>query len=220
MSNSPDTIAQGASPRPKIIFVAGHPRSGSTWQFNAIRLLLERAGTDLLACWIGEYRAGSPQQVHLVKVHAPEDMVTDPDLVFVTERNVAESLVSLARMGWIKDGDRASLENQHHSLLRQRAFWRRRACHVTQYTAIGATPERELAEMALELGLSLDTTDIAWVAGELDSLSSPAPGSSVDPVTHLHPGHRLSDLDAGARAEAHRLRYWVEDYLSTAADPD
>jgi hypothetical protein len=220
VSNSPDITGQDAGSRPKIIFVAGHPRSGSTWQFNALRLLLERAGVDLHACWVGDYRAGAVAPVHLVKLHAPEDMVTDPDLVFVTERNVAESLVSLARMGWIKDGDRASLESQHQSLLRQRDFWRRRASHVTDYATIGAAPEREITEMAAKLGLTLDAAELARVAEELEALSSPGAGASVDPVTHLHPGHRLSELDASAKAEALRLRSWVDAYLSEVADAD
>lgn len=220
VSSSPDPHTAARPDSPTIIFVAGHPRSGSTWQFNAIRLLLERVGTDLHSCWIGDYRAGSDKPVHLVKVHAPEDLVVDPDLVFVTERDIAESLVSLARMGWIDDGDRGSLARQHQSLLRQRGFWRRRATHVTDYAAIREAPERELADISATLGITPDDADLAQVAGALENLSSPRPGDTIDPVTHLHPGHRLSDLDDVARAEALRLRDWVEDYLSGWTETD
>ena len=39
-------------PPPLCILVAGVPRSGSTWAFNAARLLLRDAGVTLHAAWV------------------------------------------------------------------------------------------------------------------------------------------------------------------------
>lgn len=222
MNSSPDTDASGPASRPKIIFVAGHPRSGSTWQFNAIRLLLERAGVDLQACWIGDYQVDDPRPVHVIKIHDPKDMLVDPDLVFVTERDLAESLVSLTRMGWITVGDTASLAEQHGSVLRLRDFWRKRADHVTDYAMIKEAPVPELSAISDRLGIATDLQDLALVANELEGLSAPRSGETVDPVTQLHPGHRLSELDEAARAEVRNLQGWITAYLAglgERADP-
>lgn len=39
----------------RTIAVAGIPRSGSTWQFNAARLLIEDAGIDHWSGWIEDF---------------------------------------------------------------------------------------------------------------------------------------------------------------------
>ena len=52
---------------PQLILSAGIPRSGSTWLYNAARLLLSAGGQDSLeAAWIEDYDRESPAALHLV----------------------------------------------------------------------------------------------------------------------------------------------------------
>ena len=60
-------------PPPLCILVAGVPRSGSTWAFNAARLLLRDAGVTLHAAWVADRPADDlavfEHERHVVGAH-------------------------------------------------------------------------------------------------------------------------------------------------------
>ena len=60
----------GAAQRSEIILSAGMPRSGSTWLFNAARLLL-RANGEPSSGWIGDWSSLPRKPVLLLKVSEP-----------------------------------------------------------------------------------------------------------------------------------------------------
>ena len=173
---------------PRICLVAGVPRSGSTWAFNAARRLLELSGTALQAAWIADYRPEDPAPVHLVKAHKPEEVTFTPDIVLTTRRRPEACLASLIRMGWLKNEPEAIRRSWawHHRLY---AHWQARSDLEIAYGEITGAPEAALDRLAAVLDLSLPPGATAAVAAELAALQAPGTGH-YDPVTLLHPGHR------------------------------
>ena len=88
---------------PFVILIAGMPRSGSTWQFNAARLILNRKHPAIFSGWCADYDPATKEPVHLVKVHTPEQVRFDYSLVLTTKRDLLECIGSSKRMGWLKD---------------------------------------------------------------------------------------------------------------------
>lgn len=184
---------------PQVIVVAGVPRSGSTWVFNAVRQLYSLDDRKAYCAWCADYR---PQEhagcdVHVVKLHDREQLAFDHDLLLTTERDVTEQLASLVRMGWLdKDpaGIRAAAEG-HLSLARH---WLSMSdCNIC-YEDITGRPEGAVLQLAESLGVACTLVQAQKIAARLSALSAPESGS-YDPETLLHPGHRGSEE---ARKEA------------------
>ena len=172
----------------RIILVAGVPRSGSTWAFNAARRLLAGVPGGLQAAWVADYDPSHPARTHLVKAHRVADVTFAPDLVLTTRRAAEECLASLIRMGWLADEPEAIRRawEHHHRLY---AHWNALSGHEISYDGLVADPEAELARLAPVLGVTPAPGALAALAGELAAMQGPA-GGGYDPETLLHPGHR------------------------------
>jgi len=86
-------------------------RSGSTWQYNVIRLALARSGYKVYACWNKDYdpQAAEGMDYAVVKVHTfQKKWAGNSDMIFTTIRIAKEIKASFARIGtpqddkWIK----------------------------------------------------------------------------------------------------------------------
>jgi hypothetical protein len=166
------------------------PRSGSTWAFNAARLLLRDAGVTLHAAWIADRVPDDPAPVHLIKAHQPAEVDFTPDLVLTTRRAPEACLASLIRMGWLApEADAIRRAWAHHRALQ--AHWNAQSACEIGYDQIIGDPAPALARLARVLGLAPDATRPARVAAALASLQAPRPETQgYDPETLLHPGHR------------------------------
>lgn len=174
--------------RPRIVLIAGMPRSGSTWSFNAARLLLLRGGAPVQAAWIEDYDPDLPAETHLVKAHEPGQVGFDPDLVFTNWRPIPDCLASLIRMGWLsEEPDRIRRAARHQEKTYQ--HWNARSDHEVRHDDILSRPASVVAAMARRLGVPLEEGASQAVARELAALKAPEAGH-YDPMTLLHPGHR------------------------------
>ncbi|MFC4671072.1 hypothetical protein ACFO5X_21160 [Seohaeicola nanhaiensis] len=184
---------------PRLILVAGVPRSGSTWAFNAARRLLGQAPGGLHAAWVADRDPHHPARTHLVKAHQPGEVDFAPDLVLTTRRAAEECLASLIRMGWLAD-DPAAIRRAwvHHNRLY--TSWKARSDHEISYAGMIADPARELTRLAAALEVDLSAQDAGRIAAELAAMEAPETGT-YDPETLLHPGHRAAPGAAGRRAE-------------------
>jgi len=56
------------------VLCAGIPRSGSTWLYNAARLLLAHAAgpARVYGAWVEQYDPSHPEPWHVVKAHEPD----------------------------------------------------------------------------------------------------------------------------------------------------
>ena len=161
----------------RIILAAGMPRSGSTWLYNAVRLLLGD-NPDLVAGWVDDL-ARREAALLLVKIHDPSDLADRADLIFTTYRPLAEVAASLGRMGWPND---ATAMQQVRD---QRAFWGPRSNCDILYSDIINSPGETVSRIASVLGVP--NKDIV---SELLTMKEPEAG--YDPVNLLHRGHRTS----------------------------
>jgi hypothetical protein len=179
-----------------MVLCAGLNRSGSTWQVNAARALLEEAdpASAVYASWIADYDPSTPAPVHLVKVHSVADAHgLDPDRILSSYRDLRAVAGSLVRMGWspvalqpIRDNLDAYVENASR--------WAARADHVMAYEQLLASPLRTLGDLARSLDVELDAPRLASVLGRVEALTpnsaSPAGNvGAVDRLTLLHDGH-------------------------------
>lgn len=181
---------------PKLVAIAGVPRSGTTWLYNAVRLIHDRAARPIYGAWCADYDPRTLASTHLIKVHKPEQLHAQPEIIFATNRDVAESLASLVRMGWLADEETA-IKNAATNHERLRLYWEERADYVAQYQEVTKQPLKVIEGLCSRLGILLENSISEEIAHELAVMQSPKSGN-YDPVTLLHPGHR-SDTKVNER---------------------
>lgn len=188
---------------PYVIVIAGVPRSGSTWLYNAVRLICETAKLDIYACWVADYTPDEHSicDVHLVKLHNAKDLNFPHHHVLTTQRDLDERLASLLRMGWIDPTPEAILKAaKGHQMID--SYWRERTDFETSYENIRNAPANAVAQIARCLSVPLRAADRDYIAKSLTELKEPtnkANSLDHDQKTLMHPKHRASEAE---RSEA------------------
>ena len=78
-----------------LILCAGIPRSGSTWLYNAARMLAShpaRGDHPVYGAWIEHYDPSNPARVHVVKVHEPDEKLAWRASAVLTSRRDLRTL--------------------------------------------------------------------------------------------------------------------------------
>lgn len=168
------------------VLVAGVPRSGSTWCFNALRMLLQHNALDFHAAWCGDYDSENAANWHLVKAHKPEEVSFEPSITITSYRDASECIASLLRMGWLTDEPDAIRQRARaHTALYD--HWKSRSDFEVAYADIISAPERVIEELARSLSVSGKFASL--IATQLQEMEPPAEGN-YNPMTLLHPNHR------------------------------
>lgn len=170
------------------IVTAGFYRSGSTWLFNAVRLLCREAHGEeqVYSCMDVDYRHADPRKVHVVKAHRYSDRLADGATVVTSWRGFDQSCDS---MRWLAEHEPGSVDPALAEFyLLDFLRWQQHACHMTLYSAIVNHAEQEVWRLARALNLPVFGTAQLRIAAELAAL--PQPASGVDPVTQMHANHR------------------------------
>ncbi len=218
-----------------LILAAGMPRSGSTWLYNAIRLLLlrdPRIAGNLGCGWIADWNAIPKRKYLLVKLHDYDvGAVVLSKLAFYSYRDVRDAIASQKRrFGGCPDMLWADLYIHQHEL------WMRQAACVMKYEDMLRDPSAVVAALlqGLEAAGLLSPTaggPLDPVIRELDRLAEhpvPGAGAGYDPTTLYHPAH-ITDgrpdswhgwLDEDLVAEiTAKYRWWFDKYgYGTDAD--
>lgn len=58
---------------PFVVLIAGMPRSGSTWAFNAARLILNIQYKKVHAVWCDDFIDTDQSEAQLIKIHNPSE---------------------------------------------------------------------------------------------------------------------------------------------------
>jgi hypothetical protein len=176
--------------KPLVIIVAGMPRSGGTWQFNAVRLILDRKYPTFFSGWHEDYNPETKEPVHLVKAHHPLQIYFDYSLVLTTKRDLLECIESLNRMGWLKE------DNFIIQVLRQMHaynYWHDRTALEIDYLMIKNNPEKAILDMSQVLEIEITFSDAKEISNEVTKLEPPkhddTKPQSYDKLTLLHPRH-------------------------------
>lgn len=201
---------------PSLILSAGMPRSGSTWLYNALRLLLleRHPGPGQLACgWVGDLARLPPAPCRLVKLHEYDaTLAAQAGFVVWSYRDLRDAMASQFR----KFGTPPTLGLADY-LIAQDARWTARANHVMRYEDMLSDPAVEVQRLAQalvrHLGATpgdavdpaggprgLDATRAQALADALARLSYDSDGPRNDAyneLTLLHRGH-VTDGRAGS----------------------
>lgn len=175
-----------------ICLVTGMARAGSTWLFNAARLLLERAGRSPAAGAWPERAALLAAADCVVKLHhVDEELAAQADVALTCHRDLRDVVASHYR----KFGAKPSEPGAHSLLpevLQRHDFWEARAGHDMRYEDLIADPVAELGRVAAALGLDPAGLDLATIAAEIAALRhDPARATEygLDAVNLLLPDH-------------------------------
>jgi hypothetical protein len=192
-----------------IILAAGMTRSGSTWLFNTIRLLLGRTGRPLYSCWVDERDENAERQAYnvLIKIHDPsEELASKAAAIFTSHRDLRDVAISALHAGFATDSSKmiaiaASARAAHD-------FWAARSTLDIRYSDIVASPTLCVMRVALALLQPIDDRSAAQVAEAVDQLAPVVgPNSSHDRTNLLHAKHRIDG----------RAGRWIGDLDSETA---
>lgn len=156
---------------PTRVVCAGLIRSGSTWQFNAVRIILEMAtgkrvtsahghnGTEIL-------RSCSAAEVCVMKIHEFDaSVLAGSEMVLVSHRDLRDSLLSTALMfGACLDTQPFSTSLLiNHTLVHMFGHfeaWAKHAAYSTAYAAIVEDPVAEIGRIAAALRAKVDAREV------------------------------------------------------------
>jgi hypothetical protein len=171
---------------------AGMYRSGSTWLYNAVRLILKNVGVpELRAGWIADRNRLLPGKNLVIKVHAFDRGLVSSKTVVLTShrdlRDVASSICRKSKRPFAMAGLRETVE--HH------AKWSRLSAFDLRYEDLLIDKRRELQNVTNALRLPGDATArlpfdliLKQIEDERFCEERATPGGH-DTVNLLHKGH-------------------------------
>jgi len=135
----------------KLMVTAGMPRSGSTWLYNAVRLLLEYTGKlDIGAGWISDFNSFKNHDVVILKIHYFEPVIANnATMILYSYRDIRDALASFKR----KFGNEPSIE-QARKFIHNDIQWREKASYIMKYEDMIAAQEETLRKIAGCLGIT------------------------------------------------------------------
>lgn len=173
---------------------AGLVRSGSTYQYNLVRLLYEDAGFKVTAGHSGAWKRFRPgrKKVCVVKRHdyLPE-LAQRAHKVLIAYRPPTEVMRSWSEFA--PEGDEIDL-NRFDIFFRNLLLWTQHAQYIQWYWEMMSHPLLNARQTARTLGV-LQVVDVPRVLTKLDSLKPPPVGrfpnnKNQDPQTLLYYNHR------------------------------
>lgn len=183
---------------PKVVLAAGAFRSGSTWLYNAIRLVLQSHGVPFAAGWVDDLAkdTGAGREYLLVKLHEPSDEWAGRAWrVFTSHRDPRDVAASAA--DFLKLTDTADLLRSVERAVGDHAYWSTRAQYDMAYEAMRGDPAAVLAAIAEVLGFPLEAGELARIAADLEAIPEPRDAAKYDSTSLLHPVHRFDGAPGG-----------------------
>ncbi|KKD38073.1 hypothetical protein [Limnoraphis robusta] len=175
----------------QLIVAAGMMRSGSTWLYNATRLVLSSSPTikENLSCgWSGDWKDKliPEKQYTLIKIHDfNPGIVERADVIVYSYRDVRDAMASALRIF----GNPPSLESADY-LIRMHEKWIEVADLVVPYDSILNEKNRVIEKLAQVCDVG--SVNALAIVEEIDSLSYNSEGEKDD-VHHktnlFHPNH-------------------------------
>ena len=201
-------------------FIAGMPRSGSTWAFNVVRDMFAMSGQVVSLGFLDEADAvevkpAHADAVHVAKLHKANPAVANilangTGVAIVTERVLTDVLVSMARF---QDLSLATVCSPGFvdPLIEARQYWRRQPnIRRVEFEAITRRPHEVIRQLRHWLGLDItnemiDALAERWSAESVREMvrstgSDGEPHTYFDPKTLLHPSHLVGPAEKDYRA--------------------
>lgn len=180
-----------ASNKQIIILSAGMQRSGSTWLYNAARLILINSP---LTCeitsygWIGDLPTIPKKRIMLIKIHTFDDRIINidaPKIILYSYRDLRDVLASSKRI-WNQEPS-LDLASQ---LIRNDLLWRRHADFIMRYETMIYDQHAMLENLRSFLEISkVETNDIISCIGQLNYDNNGKKNQAYHMENLLHKGH-------------------------------
>lgn len=191
------------------ILVCGLSRSGSTWQYNALRTILRiESGMSVTSAhsdaYADQFEACLSQPPCVLKTHtfAPR-LLSAVDFVFTSHRDLRDVLLSSMQMFGSCLGTSSILRSRRGSArshdvaqrFQQYAHWKPFACYDMSYEQMYADRTAEVLRLAKALGFDRDETYAKRVVDDVENAASTAFSSA-----HRCSGRTCWDSDSGFSA--------------------
>ena len=188
-----------------LVVVAGIPRSGSTWMFNAVKAILETQEQAVVSQWIEEKRPFSAEAVNLVKVHAPDsELKSEADIVLSSFRDLRDIAASVIAMGWADEGQALGTID---AIRLAHDFWSSGSVLDVPYEVLKENPFRIVKALASAMGIRLTDCKVSEVVSSIPHTAKAIGPGGYDPVSLLHERH-VNDGTPG------RWRYSLSEKLA------
>lgn len=158
------------------VICAGPHRSGSTWLYNATRLILDPA----YACFHRHYDPENPAENHVIKIHGYKKI--ESDFILMSSRNWIDVTTSAVRMGITKISEIE--EFVEREFLKNFLPWQSVADLVVDYEEMISDKPGQIKRIAEKLGVDVNPVQIHQ---KVESLVPPTSGRDI--LTHLHANH-------------------------------
>lgn len=192
--------------KPIVYFAAGIYRSGSTWLYNAMRLMLEAKYPGQVYCSApGRYDRQDPRPVHLTKVHMPSEVEeVVPDFVACSHRDLIDIARSLGRIGKFGMSDPYPIIEHMQEIIRMHRHWAGQAKFQFAYHDMMSEPLAVLAGLHEAMGLKLSNNVLMTIHRQLGDMAERVSKTLViprgdkreddyvfvcEPVSLYHSGH-------------------------------
>jgi hypothetical protein len=163
------------------IVCAGCHRSGSTWLYNAVRLIME-SKNEVYACFVTEYDPENKSQVHVIKTHNwHKSLEENADKIFTTKRDLRDIAASAIRRGLIEEEDAISYLRK--VIKKEYMPWKSHSDLEIVYEDLIINKNLQIQNIAKVLKVTVKPNDIHQ---KIENLPIP---EVFDPLTQLHPNH-------------------------------
>lgn len=182
----------------KLIVAAGSIRSGSTWLYNAIRLVLLAGNRTVVGCWIDDivkHEIGSHDFI-LVKTHEPNETLRNQAWRIFTSHRDLRDVARSSRdfLGTDTLGDLTayvSVPVAHHD------YWVKHADYDMRYEQMIKDEACVVHHIAEKLSIEISMDQKKDIVDQIAKLPEPNNADSYDESTLLHPRHRFDGAAGG-----------------------
>lgn len=173
-----------------LIVCAGIYRSGSTWLYNAARLIAQRSGRTVSSGWVGSFEPDPASEVRIVKLHEPDEHYAQKaDVILTSRRNPVGIAKSVARLNWADSDER--LRAIIAEAIAHHRYWNPLSHYELAYEDLRPFEALHVEAVARVMGMAVDRQTAGSVALAIDAL--PQAEQGFDPENLLHANHRSID---------------------------
>lgn len=181
------------------ILCCGMIRSGSTWLYNVVRLMVKYKTGSVYAKWCQQYKNTNKNDWHVVKIHGYQpDLITDNTKVITTHRDLRDIIASASVSPVTFGHDTKQPGSIKNRLTRIISYHEKYMTHNPMdicYEKMIVDKPTTIKRIAEYIGFDLTSEEIARIHNDVEGLVIPR--DSSDTITLLHPGHKTTNGRTG-----------------------
>lgn len=174
------------------VIAAGMYRSGSTWLYNACRILLNEHSDSVYSCYEADFtknKAKGYEHVLLKAQRYRKSLHESADKIITIHRHIDDVKASMVRRKkFVEDGFvNESRVESFGKFYKHTANWIKYAHCVVDYWMIENAPIVAMEMISESMELNIDWITLTQLQERLENIKPPESG--YDPVTLLHANH-------------------------------